>query len=189
MASEPHLRYTHGMKTIDGHGAFILATLIVFGTAPAGTQTYMTLAGRDDSIPKLGRPGIAVQVAAPSPADASLVANELTRDLVRLVHTRPLAAGEAGDYDLEVTIEPSRTDGAASTIPFAAALVSARGERIWRIDGRAETQGPTLEPPVFISIGRNVVSALIHDGWLQPKYDPNDPPPNPPRIRNDDSAR
>jgi len=33
------------------------------------------------------------------------------------------------------------------------------------------------------SIGRNVVAALIHDGWVAPRYDPDDPPPPPPTIR------
>jgi hypothetical protein len=149
----------------------------------------VTLAGRDDGIPKLGRPGIAVQVAAPNPAEASLVANELARELDRVVHTRALAPGEAGDYDLTVTLQSAQADGASSTIPFDAVLQSARGERLWLIDGRSETQGRLREPSVFVSIGRNVVSALIHDGWLQPRYDPNDPPPPPPQIRNDDSAR
>jgi hypothetical protein len=167
----------------------LLASVVLSGAAQAGTQTYVSLAGRDDGIPKLGRPGIAVQVAAEDLSGASLVTHELTRELGRLVHTRPLDTGEAGDYDLQVTLEPMRRDGAASTIPFTAVLLSARGERLWRIDGRAETPGPVPEPPAFVSIGRNVVSALIHDGFVQPRYDPNDPPPDPPRIRNDDSAR
>ena len=30
-----------------------------------------------------------------------------------------------------------------------------------------------------------LISALIHDGWIQPRYDPDNPPPPPPVIRTE----
>jgi hypothetical protein len=168
--------------------ALLLAALLAGGTQ-AATQTYVSLQGRDDSIPKLGRPGIAVQVEGMTQGEAILVMNELHRELARLVHTRPLDQNEEGDYDLKVMLDVTTAERAVSKIPFTATLTSARGDRLWRIEGRAETTDPAGEPAVYVSIGRNVVSALIHDGWLQPRFDPNDPPPDPPQIRKADLAQ
>ena len=164
----------------------MIATAIAWAaTAQAGTQTHVSLAGRDDAIPKLGRPAIAFSVAAPNANDAGVLTNELARELAQQVHTRHLAPGEAGDYDLVVTVEPERVDGAVATVPFEAVLKSGRGERLWRIEGRTDVAGVPLDASVFAGIGRNVVSALIHDGWVQPRYDPDNPPPQPPRIRSE----
>jgi hypothetical protein len=184
MASRRDLRYTQGMKT----HALLIAALLA-GSAQAATQTYVSLQGRDDSIPKLGRPGIAVQVEGMTQGEAILVMNELHRELARLVHTRPLDPNEEGDYDLKVMLDVTTEERAVSKIPFTAMLTSPRGDRLWRIEGRAETTDPAGEPAVYLSIGRNVVSALIHDGWLQPRFDPNDPPPEPPQIRKADLAQ
>jgi hypothetical protein len=159
--------------------------IVLAGAARAGTQTYVALAGRDDSLFKLGRPGIQLRVDASSADDAGLVTVELARELVQQVHTRRLAPDEAGDYDLMVKLEAPRIDASVTTVRFEAVLTSAQGERLWRIEGRSDVVGETLDASVFAGIGRNVVSALIHDGWLQPRYDPDDPPPQPPRIRND----
>ena len=167
----------------------VLAAAIVISTgAHWASQTYVSLQGRDDSVPKLGRPGIAVHVEGMTQGEAILVRNELHRELARLVHTRALAADEGGDYELKVVLDVPSVVGALRRIPFTASLTSALGERLWRIEGRSETSDAPAAPSVYLSIGRNVVSALIHDGWLQPRYDPNDPPPNPPQIRKDDSA-
>jgi hypothetical protein len=64
-------------------------------------------------------------------------------------------------------------------------LVSAEGRRLWRIEGRAEVTGAPVDASLFAGIARNVISALIHDGWVQPRYDPDDPPPPPPVLRTD----
>lgn len=161
------------------------AAIVWVATAQAGTQTYVSLAGRDDAIPKLGRPGIVLWVDAPSANDAAFLTSELSRELAQQVHTRRLAPGEAGDYDLRVTVEVTRVEGQVATVPFEAVLKSGRGERLWRIEGRTDVDGTPLDASVFAGIGRNVVSALIHDGWVQPRYDPDNPPPQPPRLRSE----
>jgi hypothetical protein len=159
------------------------AAIALAGATWAGTRTNVALAGRDDTIPKLGRPGIAVRVDASNPKDAAFVTSELTRELVQQVHTRRLAPDESGDYELEINVEAPRVDGPTTTVPFEAVLKSAQGERLWRITGRSDVEGAPLDAAVFEGIGRNVVSALIHDGWVQPRYDPDNPPPQPPRVR------
>jgi hypothetical protein len=162
--------------------AFLIA-IAAAGIAAAATKTYVSLAGRDDAIPKLGMPGIAVQVAAPRPDEAGIVTNELARELVRQVYTRPLTAGDAGDYDLSVTVGATRLDGSVTAVPFEAVLTSARGDRLWRIEGRSDVADAPVDGSVFVGIGRNVVAALIHDGWLSPRQDPDDPPPQAPTVR------
>jgi hypothetical protein len=163
--------------------ALVISLMVSLGSAAAGTRTYVSLAGRDDSIVKLGRPGVAVHVVAPRSEDALAVEGELARELSHQVHTRLLAPGEPGDYELEINVEHAQERGTARSIVFEAALVSAAGERLWRIDGRADVDDGTLSASVYAGIGRNVVSALVHDGWLTQRYDPDDPPPPPPALR------
>jgi hypothetical protein len=164
---------------------FIGAAIVLAGAVQAGTRTYVSLAGRDDTIPKLGRPGIAVRVETSPALDAAVLKGELARELARQVHTRRLAIDEAGDYELEVRLDVPSVDGPGVTVPFEAVLRSAQGERLWRIEGRADVMGSPLDDAVVVGIGRNVVSALIHDGWVQPRYDPDDPPPPPPVLRHE----
>jgi hypothetical protein len=163
----------------------LAATIVSAGVVSAGTRTYVSLAGRDDTIPKLGIPGIAVRVDASSALDAAVLKGELARELARQVLTRHLAKDEAGDYDLEVTLRVPSVDGAEVTVPFEAVLRSAQGERLWRVEGRADVEGAPLDDAVVAGIGRNVISALIHDGWVQQRYDPDDPPPPPPVLRHE----
>ena len=163
----------------------IAAAIALTGAAQAGTRTYVSLAGRDDAIPKLGRPGITVQVAASNANAAAWLTRELARELAGQVHTRRLAPNEAGDYDLEIKLEAPRVDGPVATVPFEAVLKSAEGKRLWRVEGRSDVEGTPVDASVFAGIGRNVVSALVHDGWVQPRYDPDNPPPQPPRVRSE----
>jgi hypothetical protein len=162
-----------------------LAALGMTAAAHAGMQTYVSLAGRDDAIPKLGRPAIALSVEAPNPNEAAFLTTELSRELAQQVHTRRLAPGESGDYDLRVKVEAVKVAGDVATIPFVAVLKSGRGASLWRIEGRTDVAGAPVDASVFAGIGRNVVSALIHDGWVQPRYDPDNPPPPPPNIRSE----
>jgi hypothetical protein len=161
----------------------ITAAVALTGTARAGAQTYVSLAGRDDAIPKLGMPGIAVRVDARDANDAAFLTGELARALAQRVHTRRLAPNEPGDYDLEVRVETPRVDGPMVTVPFEAILKSSRGERLWRVEGRSDVEGVPIDDAILAGIGRNVISALVHDGWVEPRYDPDNPPPPPPRIR------
>jgi len=162
----------------------LLASIIVLSSAPqAGTRTYVALAGRDDQVPKLGRPGVAVQVTAGNAADAAVVSGELARELSAQVHTRRLALDDQADYALTITVDEPRVEGPLATVPFEAVLASARGERLWWIEGRSDVEDVPLDASVYAGIGRNVISALIHDGWLQARYDPDDPPPQPPHLK------
>ncbi len=168
-----------------GSLGLIAAAAFLASHSEAATQTYVSLAGRDDAIPKLGRPAIALSVDAPNAKDASFLESELSRELAQQVHTRRLVPGEAGDYDLIVTVAQPRVDGPMATIPFEAVLRSGPSDVLWRIEGRTDLSGAPVDASVFAGIGRNVVSALIHDGWLQPRYDPDNPPPQPPTIRSE----
>jgi hypothetical protein len=165
--------------------ATLAAAIVSAGVVSAGTRTYVSLAGRDDSIPKLGIPGISVRVEADSALDAAVLRGELARQLAQQVHTRRLAKDESGDYDLEVSLRVPSVDGPEVTVPFEAVLRSAQGERLWRIEGRADVVGDPLDDAVVAGIGRNVISALIHDGWVQQRYDPDNPPPPPPVLRHE----
>ena len=161
-----------------------IATVALTGMAQAGAQTYVSLAGRDDSVPKLGMPGIAVRVDAGDANDAAFLTGELARALARQVHTRPLGPDESGDYELDVRLEAPRVVGSVTTVPFEAFLDSPKGEHLWRVEGRSDVEGAPVDASILARIGRNVVSALIHDGWVQPRQDPDDPPPQAPTIRS-----
>jgi len=175
------------MKRLSPFGvlAVVIAAVVSSGIATAATGTYVAFAGRDDAIPKLGVPGIAVRVQASRAEDAASVTEELTRELARQVHTRRLAVDEPGDYELSIKLDPPKVDGTAATVRFEASLESSQGERLWRIEGRSDVDRAPLEVAFFAGIARNVVSALIHDGWVQPRYDPDNPPPAPPRVRSE----
>ncbi|HZN55792.1 MAG TPA: hypothetical protein VFB67_10785 [Candidatus Polarisedimenticolaceae bacterium] len=162
--------------------AIVAAVSLLTPAARAETRVWVDLAGRDDTIPKLGMPGIAVHVQGFAASPRSAVAAEVADELKRVVHTRPLGDGEAGDYDLEILLEAPRPQGPVVTVPFAAELRS-RGERVWRITGRSEVRDEPVDAATFASIGRNVVAALAHDGWVQPRYDPDNPPPAAPAVR------
>ena len=159
------------------------AVLLALDGVSAQTRTYVSFAGKNDDIPKLGRPGITVEVFGPRVEESAAVRGEIARALEKTVHTRAVPEGEAGDYALAVTLAAPLAPGEACTIPFEASLRS-QGMTIWRVEGRAEVETAAAEGlDPFVSIGRNVVAALVHDGWLSPRYDPDDPPPAAPTIR------
>jgi hypothetical protein len=167
------------------------ALAAAFGAATwagAGVRTTVTLAGKDDALPKLGMPGVELRIESPDPAAVAAVRETLGQGLQKLVYTRPLAEGEPGDYALRVTLEQRQNGRESATIPFRAELTAADGRALWRIEGHADLDTTADEPGTFASIGRNVLSAMIHDGWLQPRYDVNDPPPAAPSIRKDDTV-
>lgn len=148
----------------------VAAIMVLAGAARAGTRTYVALAGRDDETHKLGRPGVRLRVEAGSASDAAFV-------------TRELATDEPGDYELPIALRAPHVEGSMTMVPFEALLASAQGERLWRIEGRSDVDEGPLDASVFAGIGRNIVATLIHDGWVQPRYDPDNPPPQPPRVR------
>ena len=81
---------------------------------------------------------------------------------------------------------PSKVVGLADAAGgrFVASLFDAN--EIWVIDA-SNPRAPRVDR--FAGIGRNVVSALIHDGWVQPRYDSDNPPPQPPRVLNTNLSR
>src|SRR5262249_12873445 len=155
--------------------------------AVAGVRTTVTLAGKDDAIPKLGIPGIALRIDGPDATADAGVRETLGAGLNKLVYTRPLSASDSGDYALIVTVDGRSAGRESVTVPFHAELDAADGRRLWRIEGHTDLEGAGDDSEIFTSIGRNVIAALIHDGWVQPRYDVNDPPPPAPSIRVDDS--
>jgi hypothetical protein len=175
-----------GHRLIRGTGFAIAISATTW--AGAGVRTTVTLAGKDDALPKLGMPGIALDVRSSDSAATAAVRDTLSKGFVKLVYTRRLADGEPGDYALRVTVGERFTGDSSATVPFRAELLSADGRSLWRIEGHADLDGAAADPELFTSIGRNVLSAMIHDGWLQPRYDVNDPPPPAPSIRQDDTV-
>lgn len=153
--------------------------------AVAATRTTVTRVGSDPTATKLGMPGVAVTVRAPASDEAAIVRARLVADLAKLVYTRSLAPDEGGDYDLTVTLAAPRGGTASTTIPFEAVLVSADGAELWRATGRTEATDTPVGAPVLASIARNVLSALVRDGWLAPRYDPDNPPPATPHVRRE----
>jgi len=85
-----------------------------------------------------------------------------------------------------VTLSTALSGLPSGTVPFEAVLRSAEGKTLWRVEGRTELDKAGAGAEALTSIGRNVVAALVHDGWLAPRYDPDDPPPAAPTIRRDD---
>ena len=163
--------------------ALAAVALVAIGTAHAQTRTYVTFAGKNDDLPKLGMPGITVEVFGPRVEESAAVKDEISVELTRTVHTRQVAAGEAGDYALAVTLSTAFSGLESGNVPFEAVLRSAEGKTLWRIEGHTEVEKAGATSDGLTSIGRNVVSALIHDGWVAPKYDPDNPPPAAPTIR------
>lgn len=161
--------------------------LLCAASIPAAAQirTHVNLAGKDDSLPKLGLPGIRVRVDSADIAQAEMLRQGLGRDIFELTHARPLAGEETGDYQLLVHLYAPVRSGTGTVQPFEAELMEPEGTRLWRVDGRTEVEGIPLDDRALTHLGRNIISALVHDGWLQAKDDPNNPPPPPPMVRRE----
>ena len=162
------------------------AVAIANRTVGASIRTTVDLAGDVDPSGKLGVPGIVVAVTGPEDSGAEALRSELVRALDSLIHTRPVRAGEPADYALAVRLAPRSAAGHLTTIPFYAALSAGDGHALWRTSGRTEIQDAEVDDAVLVSIARNVVAALMHDGWVQQRYDVDNPPPPPPSVRRDE---
>ena len=167
------------------HPTLLTASIVLAVSAAAHAQprTYVNFAGKSDDLPKLGLPGITVEVFGPRVEESASVRTEISRVLNDTVHTRPVSTDETGDYALAVTLAAVAKGAGATTIPFEAVLKSRDGKTLWRVDGRTELGQAGEDAEALVSIARNVVSALVHDGWVAPRYNPEDPPPAPPTIR------
>jgi hypothetical protein len=151
--------------------------------AHAVITTSVTLAGNDDARFKPGVPGIALRVESEGNDAIAVVSREISRELERQVYTRALHEGDLGDFDLVVAVGKVAGDGPVVEVPFSAELTGAQGERVWRVEGRTEVADEVVGHSAFIGIARNVVAALLHDGWVAQRIDPDDPPPPAPEIR------
>ena len=159
-------------------GACVVLLLAAAVPASAGVRTTVTLQGQDPAEPKLGLPSLAFSVTGPDAALAESLRSFLAGDVLHRTHSRPPAEGERPDYTIAVVVEP----GTRAGIGFRVSLTTWDGRVAWRSVGTAVPDGPHLDHETTVSIGRNILSALIHDGWLQARYDPDDPPPAAPRI-------
>lgn len=159
-------------------GVVLIASTVC---AHAVVTTSVTLAGKDDARSRPGVPGIALRVEAEGSETMAVVSREISREFEHQVYTRALHDGDLGDFDLVVSVGTFAEDG--FVVPFSAELTGTRGERVWRIEGRTEVAGEVVGHSAYIGIARNVVHALLHDGWVAQRIDPDDPPPPAPLIR------
>ena len=153
-------------------------------SAAAGSvRTTVDLQGDPGPAHRLAMPGVAVKVEGLPARDAGVLAAEVEREMRTLAYTRQLASGETGDYDLAVRAGTRVTAGSLITIPFEIVLSAAAGSVLWRTNGRTEIDAAPVDDQALLSIARNVVSALMHDGWIQQRIDPHNLPPPPPPVR------
>ena len=151
-----------------------------FTAASAGLTTTVALRSQDPSLPKLGLPSVRVVFQGQGPVALDVLRDGLAADVLRLTHVRDVNEEASPDYFVVVRfVEPGAEN--PDDVRFEASLLTHDGRVAWMADGRAVRDG-AVEPAAWRTIGRNVLSALFRDGWLQPKYDPNDPPPAPPIV-------
>ena len=154
---------------------------LAFTAASAGMSTTVSLRSQDPSLPKLGLPSVRVVFQGHGPAALDTLKEGLAADVLRLSQVRDVDREESPDYLIVVrfleTEAPSLSD-----VLFEATLLTHDGRVAWIADGRTVREGEA-DPAAWRTIGRNVLSALFRDGWLEPKYDPNDPPPETPIVR------
>lgn len=153
---------------------------LAFTAASAGMTTTVGLRTQDDSLPKLGLPTLRVEVQGVGPVALDTFRGWVADDAARLSFVKSGERDPSPDYTLVVRFLEA-TPGAGE-VPFEASLLTHDGRVAWLVDGRTVTDAVPVEPIAWRTIGRNVISALVRDGWLQQKQDPNDPPPAPPIV-------
>lgn len=157
----------------------IVAWLAV-STASAGMTTSVALRTQDATLPKLGLPSLRVEIQGVGPVAPDTLRAWMTADVVSLSHAKDGAADPSPDYTLVVRFLDEAVEG--GDVSFEATLRTHEGTAAWIADGRTTPDGPARDAAAWRTIGRNVLSALIRDGWLQARYDPNDPPPATPVV-------
>ena len=158
--------------------AFVAA--FAFTAASAGMTTTVALRSQDASLPKLGLPSVRVVFQGTGPVALDVLRDDLAADVLRLSHVRDVDQEASPDYFVVVRFVESETENRGD-VRFEASLLTHDGRVAWIADGRTVSVG-NVEPAAWRTIGRNVLSALIRDGWLEAKYDPNDPPPAAPIV-------
>lgn len=164
----------------------LVAALLLLGAAISRAEsppkTFVSLSGSADEHPRLGNPILRVEVVSDSPAIAEGLSGALVADLSTLVHARPETGDANFDYRLVVRLVPRPTGGAPEPFRFEASLEDPDRGVVWQTEGSAEVGGEEEVTRVLSRISRNLVSALVHDRWVMPKDDPNDPPPAAPNV-------
>lgn len=158
-------------------GAAVAAVVFALA-ARAGVTTTVALKGHDPDARKYALPSIEVRVDGPDAERAQVVATALARDLASLAHTRVPGRGEIATYAIAIDLLPA--EDAAQR--FGARLVASDGAVVWSVEGVTRSDAGPVDGDGLRSLARNLYSALVRDGWLQAKYDPNDPPPPPPVL-------
>lgn len=148
--------------------------------ATAGMTTTVALRSQDAALPKLGLPSLRVEIQGTGPVAGDTLRGWMAADALALSHVKSGGEDPSPDYTLVVRFLDDAVD--SQDVAFEATLLTHDGTAAWIADGRTTPDGPARDPEVWRTIGRNVLSALFRDGWLQPKYDPNDPPPAAPVI-------
>lgn len=155
----------------------------------AAVRTHIALNGVDASAPKPGLPTVQVHVTGGEADRVTFLADALGRDLRKLVILREPEAGEIPDFDLRVVLGARVLGAGMVSQPFEVALVDHEGRTVWRTTGRTESDNGVLDPGTLQGTGRNIISALIHDGWLEARIDPDDLPPSPPSVGLAETAK
>ena len=153
---------------------------LAFTAASAGMTTTVALRSQDASLPKLGLPSVRVVFQGPGPVALDVLRDGLAADVLRLSHVRDVDRWASPDYFVVVRFVDEQAP-VPGDVRFEASLLTHDGRVAWIADGRTVSEG-SVEPTAWRTIGRNVLSALIRDGWLEAKYDPNDPPPAAPIV-------
>lgn len=172
--------------------ALLIAAVFVAGSAGFAQaqvkppRTFVSLSGQADPHPRLGNPAIHVEVRSPVPSLADGLADALTADLEKLAYSRPGRDDSPFDYRLGVVLDPPVAGAPGEPLRFTATMDSPERGIVWRTEGRTELDGRPIDPEVISSVSKNLVSALLHDGWIVARLDAEDPPPSAPRIKISD---
>jgi hypothetical protein len=166
---------------MKGLGWLGFASALAATVASAGMTTTVALRSQDAALPKLGLPSLRVEIQGTGPVASDTLRGWMAADVLRLTHVRDGEADPSPDYTLVVRFLDDAVD--SQDVPFEATLLTHDGVAAWIADGRTTPDGPAHDAAAWRTVGRNVLSALIRDGWLQAKYDPDNPPPAAPVIQ------
>jgi hypothetical protein len=155
-----------------------LAAVTFVVAAQAQITTTVSLTSQDTNAAKFALPSIEVRVDGPDAGRSHALAAALSHDLVARTHARAPEGAEAATYVLAASL-PAR-EGTLQR--FDARLIALDGKVVWSVEGSTSGEAAPGAEVALLDIARNLRSALVRDGWVEAKYDPNDPPPPPPVV-------